>query len=91
MGRSATAENDVNAIRQMGLLPGGVCANHYLSSTTAWFVKTNCVEGLIALNRRAAEFDRDNDFNTEDALLKSSRRIGFGWGDWRSLYGTPGV
>ena len=91
MGRSATAENDVNAIRQMGLLPGGVCTNHYLSSTTAWFVKTNAPEGLIAQNRRAVEFDKDNDFVTEDALMKASRRIGFGWGDWRAVYGTPGA
>jgi len=91
MGRSATAENDVNALRNMGMLPGGVCSNHYFSSSTAWFVKTNAVEGLIALNRRPVEFTKDNDFNTEDALMKASIRKGFGLGDWRSIYGTPGV
>ena len=91
LGRSDSAENDINAVRNMGLLPGGVVVNHYLSSTTAWFVKTNAVEGLIALNRRPVEFAKDNDFTTEDALMKGSIRMGFGLGDWRSIYGTPGA
>jgi len=91
MGRPSTGDNDINAMRNMGMLPDGVTANHYLSSSTAWFVKTNAPEGLICLNRRPVEFAKDNDFNTEDALMKGSVRKGFGMGDWRAIYGTAGA
>jgi len=89
--QSGTANNDINALRDMGMLPGGVVVNHYLTDTDAWHVKTNAPEGLIAQNRRAVEFDKDNDFNTENALMKGSIRMGFGWADWRGLYHNAGA
>jgi len=89
--QSGTANNDINALRDMGMLPGGVVVNHYLTDTDAWHIKTNAMEGLIAQNRRAVEFDKDNDFATENALMKGSIRKGFGWGDFRGLYHSPGA
>lgn len=89
--RSGSANNDINALKKMGMLPDGVVANHYLSNEDAWFVKTNAPEGMICQNRRAVEFAKDNDFDTENAKMKASIRKGFGWGDWRGLYGTPGA
>ena len=75
----------------MGLLKGGVVVNHYLSDADAWFVSTDAPEGLIAQTRRAVEFAKDNDFQTENALMKASVRMGFGWADWRGVYGTAGA
>jgi len=91
MLQSGTANNDINALREMGMLPGGVVVNHYLTDADAWHIKTNAPEGLIAQNRRAVEFDKDNDFNTENALMKGTVRKGFGWGDWRGLYHNAGA
>lgn len=89
--QSGNANNDVNALKQMGLLPGGIVVNHYLTDTDAWFVKTNAPEGLIHQKRRSYEFKQDNDFDTENAKMKASERYTFGWADWRALYGSPGA
>jgi len=89
--QSNSANNDVNALRDMGMLPGGIHVNHYLTDTDAWFIKTNSPEGLIAQNRRAVEFDKDNEFQTENALMKGSIRMGFGWADWRGIYCSAGA
>ena len=89
--QSGTANNDVNAIRTMGLLPKGVIVNHYLTDTDAWFIKTNAPNGLMRFNRRATEFKQDNDFDTENAKAKSTLRFSVGWTDWRGCFGTPGA
>ena len=91
MLQSGTANNDINALRDMGMLPGGVVVNHYLTDSDAWHIKTNAPEGLIAQNRRAVEFDKDNEFQTENALMKGTIRMGFGWADWRGLYHNAGA
>ena len=91
MQQSGTANNDINALRAMGMLPGGAVVNHYLTDTDAWHIKTNAPEGLIAQTRRAVEFDKDNDFQTENALMKGSIRMGFGWADWRGLFHNAGA
>ena len=89
--RVGTANNDVNAIKNMGMLADGVVVNHYLTDTDAWFVKTNAQEGLCYQTRRAAEFSKDNDFDTENAKMKASIRFGVGWDDWRGVYGSAGA
>lgn len=89
--QSGTANNDINALRKMGMLPDGIAVNHYLTDADAWFIKTNAPEGLICQDRRKVEFAQDNDFDTENAKMKGSVRKGFGWGDWRGSYGSPGA
>jgi hypothetical protein len=89
--QAGTANNDVNAIKNMGILPEGACVNHYLTDTDAWFIKTNAPNGLIRFNRRATEFKQDNDFDTENAKAKSTLRFSVGWTDWRGIAGTPGA
>jgi len=89
--QSGTANNDVNAIKAMGLLPEGVCVNHYLTDTDAWWIKTDCPNGLRRFNRRDVELKQDNDFDTENAKAKSTIRFAVGWTDWRSIYGTAGA
>jgi len=91
VNQAGTANNDINAMKAMGMLPQGVAVNHYLSDADAWFIKTNAPEGLICQNRRAVEFAKDNDFDTENAKMKASVRKGFGWADWRAVFGSPGA
>ena len=89
--RPGTADNDVNVIRQANYISGGHMVNHYLTSSTAWFVKTNCPDGLKCFNRDGVEFTPDNDFDTENAKFKARERYAPGWSDPRGLYGTPGA
>lgn len=89
--RSGTDFNDVNAIKSMGLLPGGICANHYLTDPDAWFVKTDAPNGLTSFERTGFEFKKDNDFDTENAKAKGYERYSVGWTDWRGAYGSPGA
>lgn len=89
--QSGTANNDVNAIKNMGLFPEGATVNHYLSDADAWFVKTNVPNGLMRFNRRSTEFRQDNDFDTANAKAKATVRFAVGWTDWRGIYGTPGA
>lgn len=89
--QSGTANNDLNAIKQMGMFPDGICVNHYLTDADAFFIKTNAPNGLIRFTRRATEFKQDNDFDTENAKAKSTLRFSVGWTDWRGIFGSPGA
>lgn len=86
-----TANNAVNAVRSMGLLPEGTCVNHYLTDSDAWFIKTDAPDGLLGFTRTPFEFTQDNDFDTENAKAKGYERYAFGWTDFRGIYGSPGV
>lgn len=89
--RVGTANNDVNAIRSMGLLPKGAVINHYLTDEDAWFVQTDVPEGLLSFWRREVALEKDSDFDTENAKAKATARFAAGWGDWRALVGSPGA
>lgn len=91
LGQSGSANNDINALKKMGMLPDGVAVNHYLTDSDAWFIKTNAPEGMIVQNRRSVEFAKDNDFDTENAKMKGSIRKGYGWADPRGLFGSAGA
>jgi len=87
-----TANNDINAVKMTNALPGGVVMNHYLSSSGAWFIRTNIrgETGLALFNRMAPQFDQDNDFDTKNAKAATIERYSVIWGDWRALYGVNG-
>ena len=89
--RTNTANNDINAVKSMGLLPGGVSVNHYLTDTDAWFIKTDAPRGLLAYERKKVEFGQDNDFDTSNAKAKAYVRMSFGATDFRGIYGTQGA
>lgn len=86
-----TANNAVNAIRSRGLLPGGAVTNHYLTDNDAWFIKTDCSDGLLGFNRTGYEFTKDNDFDTMNAKAKAYERYCFGWTDPRGAYASAGA
>lgn len=89
--RSGTANNDINAIKSTGALPGDTVAVSRMTSATAWFVGTDAPEGLKVLKRRAIEKSMEGDFETDNVRYKSTERYGSGWTDWRALFGTPGA
>lgn len=86
-----TANNAINAIREMGLFPQGVSVNHYLSSATAYFIRTDCPESVRLFERAPYKFEQDNDFDTKNAKASAYERYSVGWSDFRGVYGTPGA
>jgi hypothetical protein len=89
--RPDTANRDINAIYSLKMFPKGVKVNHYFTDADAWFIKTNCPDGLKYMERRKDDFDTDNDFPTENALFKATSRYSFGWTDPRNIFGSPGA
>lgn len=88
--RTGTANNDISALVSMGKFPDGIKLNHYLTSTTAWFVRTNAPDGLKYFTRRDDSFTEDNDWDTENAKFKATSRYSFGITDWRAIYAAQG-
>lgn len=93
LNQSGTANNDINALRAMGIFPDGVKTNHYLTDPDAWFVRTDIPrdQGLKLFQRKAAAFAQDGDFDTGNLKYKATERYSNGWTDWRGVYGTPGA
>jgi hypothetical protein len=86
-----TSNNAINAVREKGVLPGGYVENNYLTSDSAWFIKTNAPDGMKAMSRQEVAFDQDMDFGTSNARFKAVERYSFGWSDPRGAYGSAGV
>lgn len=88
-----TANNDINAIRNMTIFPKGYVTNPFLTDADAFFMRTNgsAAEGLIYQKREAISFSKDNDFDTDNEKYKIFFREVFQWDDWRSVYGSPGA
>ena len=89
--RTGTANNDINPIKSIGLLPEGASVISRLTSATNWWVQTDAPEGMKLLMRRALEKTMEGDFETDSMRYKATERYIPGWTDWRSMYGTPGV
>lgn len=88
-GRVGTDNNDLNALKTMGMIPK-IITNHYLTDTDAWFIRTDVKDGMKYFERRGDEFAMDEDFDTENAKYKATMRFSFGWTDPRALYGSAG-
>jgi hypothetical protein len=89
-GRVGTDNNDLNALKTMGMIPE-IVTNHYLTDTDAWFIRTDVKDGMKYFERRGDEFGMDEDFDTENAKYKATMRFSFGGTDARALYGSPGA
>jgi hypothetical protein len=89
-GRVDTPNNDLNALKSLGMIPE-IVTNHYLTDVDAWFIRTDVKNGMKYFERRGDEFTMDNDFDTENAKFKATGRYVFGWTDPRSLYGSAGA
>ena len=91
--RSGTANNDVNAVKSMGLLSGGVRDISRMTSQTAWGITTsaNKDNGLKIIMRRKMERSMEGDFETDSMRYKATERYAVGWTDPRCLFATPGL
>jgi len=85
--QSGTTNNDLNALK--GMLDYSV--NHYLSDADAWFIQTDCPNGVQLFERRAMAFTQDNDFDTENAKAKVTFRLSVGWTDPRRVFASQGA
>jgi hypothetical protein len=89
--RVGTSDNDINALRTNGAIPGGWVINHYLTDNDAWFLKTDVPNGLKHFVRVAMKTGMDTDFDTGNYRYKARERYSFGWSDPLAIYGSPGA
>ena len=90
-GRVGTADNDINAIKNMGMVPQGFTVNHYLTDTDAWFIKTDTPNGMKHFVRAPLKTAMEGDFDTGNVRYKARERYSYGWSDWRGIYGNAGA
>ena len=88
--RQGTADNDTNAVRTLGLIPG-FTNNIYLTDPDAWFLTTDCPDGLKYIERVKMKTGMEGDFETGNMRYKARERYVFGISDWRGVFGTPGA
>ena len=92
--RTGTSDNDLNAIRSTGVLPGGYSVNHYLTDPDAFFLLTSVTDqgdGLKMFQRSGMETSMEPDFSTGNIRYKARERYSFGFSDWRGIYGSQGA
>ena len=86
----ATNVNDINSIRNQGMVPGGFFVNRRFTDTNAWFLKTDCPNGAKMFVRSPLQTKMEPDFDTGNVRFKARERYSFGFSDWRSYYGASG-
>ena len=87
-GRVGTADNDINAIRNMGMIPQGYTVNHYLTSAKKFFILTDVPNGLKHFNRSPIKTSMEGDFDTGNVRYKARERYVFGFSDPRGIFGS---
>jgi len=90
-GRVETADNDINAIRNMGLLPQGYAVNHFLTDTDAFYVLTDCPDGFKHFERSPISTSMEGDFNTGNVRYKARERYSFGFSNPRAVFASQGA
>jgi hypothetical protein len=88
--RVGTADNDINALKQMGTVSGGYTVNHFLTDSNAWFLTTDVPNGLKHFERSALSTSMDGDFDTGNVRYKARERYSFGWSDPLGIWGSSG-
>jgi|TARA_R100001460_G_scaffold2321_4_gene7658 hypothetical protein len=89
--RSASADNDINALRSTGMLPNGYTINHFLTDTDAFFIKTDAPNGFKHFERAPIRTAMEGDFDTGNMRFKARERYSFGFSDPRCVFGSPGA
>ena len=87
-GRTGTADNDINAVKSMGMLPQGYAVNHYLTAAKKWFVKTDVPNGMKHFERAPITTKMEGDFDTGNVRYKARERYVFGFSDPRGAFGS---
>ena len=90
-GRTGTSDNDINAVRNMGMVPDGYVVNHFLTDTDAFFIKTDCPDGFKHFERTPLSTAMEGDFDTGNMRFKARERYSFGFSNPRCVFGSPGA
>jgi hypothetical protein len=88
--RPGTTDNDINALRSKGKIPGGAHENHRLTDPNAWHLITDCMDGLKHMIRKNIQRGVEGDFETGNMRYKSRERYTFGWSDYRGAFASSG-
>jgi len=89
--RVGTADNDINAIKNMGMIPQGYSVNHYLTDVDAFFIMTDAPDGMKMFDRVSMSTGFEGDFETGNVRYKARERYSFGFSDPRGIFGSPGT
>ncbi len=90
-GRVATADNDLNALKNNGSIPEGYAINHFLTDPNAWFLTTDVPNGMKHFVRSPLNTSMDGDFDTGNVRYKARERYSFGWSDPLGMWGSAGA
>ena len=90
-GRTATADNDVNAIASMGMIPQGYRVNNFLTDTDAFYIITDVPNGMKYFERSPIKTAMEGDFDTGNVRYKARERYSFGVSDFRGIFASPGA
>jgi len=90
-GVVASADNDINAVRHLGVIPDGFYVNRRFTDANAWFIKTNVPNGTKMFNRTPLQTKMEPDFDTGNLRFKARERYSFGVSDWRGWFGNAGA
>ena len=90
-GRVGTSDNDINAMKNMGMVPEGYVVNNYLTDTDAWFLKTDCPDGFKHFERSPMQTSLEGDFDTGNMRYKARERYSFGYSNWRAVFASQGA
>ena len=89
--RVSTSDNDLNALKSMGMLPEGYVVNDFLTDTDAFFIMTDTPRGFLHFERVALSTGMEADFDTGNMRYKARERYSFGFSDPRCVFGSPGA
>ena len=89
--RTGTADNDINAIRNMGMIPQGYVVNNFLTDTDAYYIITDVPNGMKYFERAAITTKMEGDFDTGNMRYKARERYSFGVSDPRGIFGVEGA
>ena len=90
-GRTGTADNDINAIVSMGMVPQGYRVNNYLTDDDAFYILTDVPNGMKMFNRAPLNTAMEGDFDTGNVRYKARERYSFGVSDPRGIFGVEGA
>ena len=90
-GRVQTADNDINAIRSMGMVPQGYRVNNFLTDPNAFYIITDVPNGMKHFVRTPIKTAMEGDFDTGNLRFKARERYQFGVSDFRGIFGSPGI
>ena len=90
-GRTSTADNDINAIVSMGMVPQGYRVNNFLTDADSWYLITDVPNGMKYFERTPIKTAMEGDFDTGNVRYKARERYNFGVSDYRGIYGVQGA